>query len=486
MRHLSFFLVLFPVLLALPGEVIAQGVNGTARSYVSYLQVQALVLDSIPVGGVPGEGVQRNLPDGTPANCGEIQCVYYRSGTKESVVPLLQDVELNIWTGVTGLRAYAHVRGRSAQGDKKLWPRSQESFEALSAYVEYSRSFYRIQAGRMWQTNSLGFYNFDGGSVSVRLPKGLNFELFGGLSLVRGLNQPHHSELISSVESLEPRFDAFLGGIHARWRPVPALSTAFTYQREGTRRYDDLYAERIAGSARLLLGKVTLNGEVKYDLATRTTNLARANLSSPLGGGLRGSVEVRSYVPFFELWTIWGAFSPVGFQEVQGRLDWMSTSGRVSGHAYGSKRAYEDTDADAPPGAEIRNDGWRVAAGGRVTIREGLILGGEYRRDVGFGSSRSGGDFSLQKFVGPATYLAIQGTAFETFSEFRVGSGTVVGGGIVAETPIGPATLRGNAMLYKHTQSDRPSILDLNQTRMSLTLEIPIGRDPGLAGRGNQ
>jgi hypothetical protein len=127
-----------------------------------------------------------------------------------------------------------------------------------------------------------------------------------------------------------------------------------------------------------------------------------------------------------------------------------------------------------------------MAAGGRVTLREGLILGGEYRRDVGFGSSRSGGDFSLQQFLGRATYLAIQGTAFETFSEFRVGSGRVVGGGIVAETPIGPATLRANAMLYKHTQSERPSILDLNQTRMSLTLEIPIGRDPGLPGRGNQ
>ena len=205
---------------------------------------------------------------------------------------------------------------------------------------------------------------------------------------------------------------------------LPALSTAFTYQREGTRRYNDLYAERVAGSARLLLGRVTLNGEVKYDLATRTTNLARLNLSAPLGGGLRGTVELRSYVPFFELWTIWGAFSPVGFQEAQARLDWMSSSGRVSGHVYGSKRGYDQTDADAPSGSEIRDDGWRLAAGGRVTLRDGLILGGEYRRDVGFGSSRSGGDFSLQQFLGRATYLAIQGTAFETFSEFRVGSGT--------------------------------------------------------------
>ncbi len=83
----------------------------------------------------------------------------------------------------------------------------------------------------------------------------------------------------------------------------------------------------------MLLGKATLDGELKYDLAARTTNLARVMLSAPLGGGLRGSVELRKYVPFFELWTIWGAFSPVGFQEATGRLDWMSPSGRVSGHA---------------------------------------------------------------------------------------------------------------------------------------------------------
>jgi hypothetical protein len=483
MRHHTFLPCLLACLL-LPAQGRAQGVNGRARTYVSYLQIREFVLDSVPTGEVPGEGVQRTLPDGTPASCGELHCEYYRSGPEASVVPLLQDVELNVWTGVTGLRAYAHVRARSAQGDVKLWPRSDESFEALVAYVEYTRSFYRIQGGRMWQTTALGFYNYDGGSLSLGLPKGLDLDFYGGLSLVRGLNQPHHTDLISSVESLEPRQDAYLGGIHARWRPVPAFSAAFTYQKEGYRA-DDLYAERIAGSARILVGPATVDGEVKYDLVTKTTNLARATLTAPLGGGFRGSVELRKYVPFFELWTIWGAFSPVGFQEAKGRLDWMSSSGRVSGHVYGSRRRYEETYADAPPGYDIRDDAWRVAAGGRVAIQDELILGGEYRRDVGFGSSRSGGDLSLQRFIGRNAYLGLQGTAFETFSEFRVGSGRVVGGGIVGQTPIGPATLQANAMLYKHTQTDRPSLLDLNQARMQLTLEIPIGKDPGLAGRGN-
>jgi hypothetical protein len=402
------------------------------------------------------------------------------------VVPVIQDVELNVWTGITGLRAYTHVRARAPQGDKKFWPRSEESVEALAAYVEYTRSFYQLQAGRMWQTTALGFYNYDGGSISLRLPKGLDLDVFGGLSLVRGLNQPYHTDLISSVESLEPRMDAYLGGIHARWRPFQALSTALTYQRERVRRSDDLYSERIAGSARVLLGKATLDGELKYDLAARTTNLARLMLSAPMGGGLRGSVELRKYVPFFELWTIWGAFSPVGFQEATGRLDWMNPSGRLSGHVYGSHRAYGLTYAEAPPGYDIRDDAWRVAMGGRIALQEDFILGGEYRRDVGYGSSRSGGDLSLQRFFGRNAYLALQGTAFETFSEFRVGSGRVIGGGIVGQIPIGSATLQANAMLYKHTQIDRPSLLDLNQARMQLTLEVPIGKDPGLAGRGNQ
>lgn len=486
MRRLSLLLVIPLLQLAVFTPASAQGINGRARTYVSYFQVREYVLDSVPASTVPGEGVQRTLPDGTPVTCGDSQCQFFRTGPEASVVPILQDVELNVWTGITGLRAYAHVRGRSPQGDRKLWPRSEENFEALAAYVEYNRSFYRVQAGRIWQTNSLGFYNYDGASVALTLPGNLSVDVYGGMALVRGLNQRHSTSLLSSVESLEPRFDSFLAGINGRWRPFRALTASLTYQQEGSRRANDFYGERIAGSARLLLGPATLDGELKYDLAGETTNLARVRVSAPLVAGFRASAEYRKYVPYFELWTIWGAFSPVGFQEAQGRLDWMMSDGRLAAHLYGSQRTYEDTDVETPEGYELRDDGWRLGGGARVSLMDDLILSGEYRRDVGFGTSRSGGDISIQKFFDNSRYIALQGTAFETFSEFRIGSGEVVGGGIVGETPLGPANLQASAMYYQHTQNDRPSILNLDQTRFNIVLEVPIGRDPGEAGRRDQ
>jgi hypothetical protein len=479
-------LILIPALLAFPAHGWSQGFNGKATTYVNYLQIRDIHLDSVPIGDVAGIGSQRTLEDGTRVSCSEEYCEFYRSGDAIDVIPVLQDLELNVWTGITGLRAYAHVRARKPLGDEVIWPRSRRSFEALTAYVEYGRSRFRAQAGRIWQTTALGFYNYDGGSLTIRLPSRLDLDFFGGRSLIRGLNQPHRTELISSVEPLGPEENTYLQGVHVRWSPLSAVGGTFTYQREAMIQSHDLYAERIAGTARVLVEKATLDMEVKYDLSKEETNLARISLSRPLFAGFRGTAEVKRYTPFFELWTIWGAFSPVGYDEARARLDWMRPDGRLAGYTYGSYQKYADTHVEAPAGYEIRDNSWRWAVGGRYTVQENLTLAGEYRYDEGYGASRSGGDVSVQRSFGRDRYLAFQGTAFETFSEFQVGSGRVVGGGIQGATPLGFATVQGGAMFYKHTTEDRPGILDLNQARLNLSVEIPIGSDPGLAGRGNQ
>lgn len=472
--------------LLLPASLLGQGVNGRARTYVSYVDIQQTVLDSLPEGDVNGDGVQRSLADGTRVTCTDDFCRFFRSGSTLGVAPLIQDLELNVWTGVTGLRGYTHLRGRAPLGDDKLWPRSDKEFEALAAYLEYNRSIVRVQAGRLWQTNALGFYNFDGGSAQIRLPHGLDVGVYGGVSILRGLNQRHTSSLLSSVEPLGPTEDAYLMGVQGRWRPYPNLATSFTYQREENRDSDLLYSERVAGSARLLMDGASLDVEVKYDLATEATNLFRLAFSVPLGAGLRGTGEVKKYNPFFELWTIWGAFSPVGFKEAKGRIDWMGMGGRAGAYAYASYREYEDTDVSPAAAVLLQDESWRVGGGGRYALRDDLTLDGEYRYDVGYGASRSGGDLSLRRSFGGSTFLAITGTAFETFSEFRVGSGRVFGGGVQGSTPIGPARVQGGAMLYRHLQDDRPSLVDFDQVRLHLNLEIPIGRDPGLGERGNQ
>ncbi len=473
-------------ILLLPGLATAQGINGRARTYLSHLQIRDMVLDSVPEGTVSGEGVQRTLPDGTPLTCGEEYCQYYRSGPELGVIPFLVDLELNAWTGITGLRAYTHLRARDHLGDfRVIWPKMNEPFEALTLYVEYGRSFYRVKAGRQWQTTGLGMYNYDGGSVRMRLPHNLDVEVYGGLSLVRGLNESHYTNLISDVESLFPREDAWLGGIHVRFRPFPQVAGSFTYQREEAAGSDGLYSERIAATTRILAGPITLDGELKFDLATRQTNLAKLAASFPLDKGFSASGEVRTYTPFFELWTIWGAFSPVGFNEVRGRLDWIAPSGKLSAYTYGSHRSYEETSTQIPGSLSISDESWRWAFGSRYSILTDLTLSAEYRYDDGYGASRHGGDLSVQRFFGRSSYLALRGTAFQTFSEFRVGSGGVIGGGLQGAFPLASAKVHGSVMYYQHDQIDRPSLLDLNQLRMNLSLEIPIGGDPGLRGGGN-
>ena len=490
-RHaMSYRILLLPALLgllAIPEGADAQGFNGRARTYASAFKIRDLVLDSVPAAGVPGEGVQRFLPDGTPVTCSATSCQYFRSGEELGVIPILQDLEVNVWTGVTGLRAYAHVRGRQSVGDwRVVWPRMEEELEALAAYVEYGRSFYRVQAGRIWQTSSLGLYNYDGASAFLRLPRRVDLNVYGGLSLARGLNQLYSTDLISSVEPLGPREDAWLGGFVARWRPIPALAASLTYQREWTTHSGDLYSDRLAGSARLVLDQATVDAELKYDLAGDVVNLGRLGVTVPLGSGFTGRGEVRRYVPFFELWTIWGAFSPVGFDEARLRVDWMSPTGRISAHASGGYQKYGDTGAEPSEGYGIRDDAWRLGFGGRINLLKELTLNGEYRYQEGYGSSRHGGDAAAQWTFGRRLYLAATATAFETFSEFQIGSGRVFGAGAQGAAPVGPATLQGGIMFYKHDYIGRPSILDLNQTRGHLSLEIPFGKDPGLNGRANR
>ncbi len=263
------------------------------------------------------------------------------------------------------------------------------------------------------------------------------------------------------------------------------MAASLAYQREEATHSGDLYSERLAGSARLLWRAAALDMELKYNLATEEVNLARLGVSGPLGLGFRASGEVRRYTPFFELWTIWGAFSPVGYDEGRARLDWTSPTGTLSAFGYGAYRRYGDTRAEASEGPGIRDDGWRLGTGGRYALSRDLTLSGEYRYDEGYGASRHGGDLSLQRFFAPDLYVSLMGTAFETFSELQVGSGRVFGGGIQGGIPIGPAKLMGGAMIYKHRPTERPSRLDLNQARLNLVLEIPFGKDPGLKGGGN-
>jgi hypothetical protein len=398
-----------------------------------------------------------------------------------SAVPLIQDVEVSGWGLTTGLRAYAQLRFRAAAGDAaKFWPSSDRGFEALAAYLELDRGVVLARLGRQWKTSGLGFYNFDGATLALRPLSWLTLEGFGGRSLVRGLNEPVVNDAIAAVEPWAPEEPDWLFGAELRGRPSNWLSAGAMYQRDIRRDAAGLYGERVSGDARLRLLQATLAGNLQLDLASGQVNDGRLRLDLPRLMGLSPAVEVRHYQPYFELWTIWGAFSPVGYDEVNASALWLDPSDRLSLRVSGGRRRYGEVTGGMST-LPLRNDGWRLGTDAAFRTGDGWSLSGGYTIDVGFGASRSDQVISLRRDFG-AGYMGLSGMAFQTLDEFRVDKGRVWGGSAdVGITPMPGTRIDGSLQAYRHGERYTGGI-DWNQVRGLLRFEWTIGPEPGRRG----
>src|SRR5690606_25639915 len=104
---------------------------------------------------------------------------------------------------------------------------------------------------------------------------------------------------------------------------------AARYQREIWWDRSALVSERASfdvGSS--VLAPLQLQVGLDYDFAFDRIGKANLNVSAPVGDG-RVMLEARAsrYVPYFELWTIWGYFNPVGYHQIEGRAAWRAMDG---------------------------------------------------------------------------------------------------------------------------------------------------------------
>jgi hypothetical protein len=98
-----------------------------------------------------------------------------------------------------------------------------------------------------------------------------------------------------------------------------------------------------------------------------------------------GSIELRRHRPFFEAWTIWGAFSPVAFDEARAELTWRNSAGNIGADVRGAWRAYGETNAglESTPlktGRMASRGRRRVAAKESLAAPRGLRRGHRIRR----------------------------------------------------------------------------------------------------------
>jgi hypothetical protein len=160
----------------------------------------------------------------------------------------------------------------------------------------------------------LGTYDFDGASALLRRGS-MSYEGWAGRALVGGINDTHASGVLVAVENFPPDQDGWILGARARFRNTQGASLAAMYQRVVVADRSGVYSERAAMDGSTRLGTLSVNGAVSYDFATGAWNEARIRLATNRTSTVSVSSEIKHYVPFFELWTIWGAFSPVGYNE---------------------------------------------------------------------------------------------------------------------------------------------------------------------------
>jgi hypothetical protein len=467
----------------------AQGARVTGVTVARYIEIRPFVTDSVPRSTVVDSvGTLYRTADGLIVGCegGRAYCSYMRSDDALATIPITQDVQASAWGFGEGISMYAHVRLRTAVGEsgaaRELWPRADDELDPLAAYVEMDRSRFRGRVGRQWVTSGLGFYNFDGVSLLYRPWNAVSVDAYGGWSLARGLHEPHTGGAIAAVEDIVPDERAYIVGLEARVRPERRWAAGLLYQREIMTTREALYTERVAIDAHLLFPRGGLDIQLESDLATGDVNdlWLRGNLGLTESLGLRA--DLRRYEPFFELWTIWGAFDPGGFDEARLAAHWR-TGSPLEATIAGAYRRYHETNAGVQS-LSLRDDGWRVAADAAWRPRPRWITHGSVAVDLGFGATRTDADLGL-RWEGARADVGARVTAFQSVFELRVGTGRVVGAGLDGAVRLrDDLRVIADLALYRHADrhhdSGGPTLADWSQLRGALRVQWTVGRDPGM------
>ncbi len=488
MRFIRSGLAVLGLLVVAVGRARAQGGIIQGSSSVQFLDMRPVVTDSVPFAATDSVSTLfRRTPSGVLTNCvaGDPYCYFYKSAPRANLTALMQDLDITAWGIGPGLSVHAQLRGRTAEGDARdLWPQATQSFDVLAAYVEYDRTALLARLGRQWIASGLGMFNFDGASVDVHPMRAIGINLYGGGTLIQGLDRPLGAAALSPVEDIPPVDQSFLLGGQVQIRPSADGVMQFQYQREVRNDRGALYSERIAANAEFRFGNASVGGDATRDLATETFNDLTAHVVFNPWHGVGSRFEFRHYSPYFDLWTIWGAFSPVGYNEGTTNLTWSAPGARATFGVSGGYRAYANTYTGVA-WLPLRNSGWHVGATGSARAANAWTVQGSYDMDINFGASSTDGDLAVRWQPSSRGSLAVHGMAFQNIYEFTVGEGRVLGAGLEGAYQIAPdLRLAGDATLYRHTGKDQPDIADWNQRRVSLRLEWRVGGDPGTGGGG--
>lgn len=462
----------------LPSGLEAQGYRLRLDARVQGVAYRGLRADSVLFADVvvgPTGGYQ--TADGFFVHCqsGASHCSFYRPGAYLQGGPLVTSADLTLWgLGINGLSVRVNARAGADLGDSDVWPGTDPPLQLLEAYADYASRRVTGRLGRQLLVSRLGIIGFDGGRVMVRSQIGLEAEGYVGYGLARATALPVSSPAIDPLDEFQPQSRQLLAGGALGWAGRYGQSR-LEYQREVDRDSRQFGSERVALSGELRpFPGWTVTGGVEYDLANTWFGNADVSLRYTTAG-ITALVGARQYRPHFDLWTIWGAFSPVPYHAVNASV-WVRPLAGLELRGRGERYAYSPTETSTPL-VDVDDDGWRLGFGASFRPNSVWTLDAGYREEYGPGASSDGFEASVSAVPLAQLTLTAYGATLDRPLEFRFEDAGVDVLGLDAEWR--PSDRLRLALGGAHYREDRqrPDVsgIDWSQTRLHAAVTLFLG-----------
>ena len=486
MRH---HVVLLLGLLAVPAGLAAQGYRLRLDVRAQAVAYRGVTLDSIPVADtVSGVGGGPVTPDGIATQCvtAEPYCSFFRAGATQRSDPLSTTADLTAWgLGISGLSVHVLARGGADLGDAAVsWPGTTPALQLLEGYAEYAQPRYLIRLGRQTQAAPVGFTGFDGASATARDTRlGLEATGYLGWGLADASALPVTSAALNPLDDFQPVERQLVAGAALGYRSAP-FDVRWSYERQVDRRSKYFVSERtrVDAALRPLAGwSVTASG--MYDLAQALWGNVDLRLAwQARSDRVSASLGVSRYQPDFDLWTIWGVFSPTAYRSIDGSVTvvpWRALTIHVTGQGY----KYDPTGASAPL-VDVQSSGWRFAWDGTYALSARWTLDAGYHSEFGPGASSRGFTGGAAYALGERLNLSAHAGTLDRPLEFRLDDASVwMLGGAVDYRAAGRWSFTADATRYVESRK-RPDAagFDWNQLRLSARVSLFFGSEVRAAG----
>lgn len=391
-----------------------------------------------------------------------------------------EDLGFSAWGfGVTGLSVTGLLRARHEFSGDLSWPQYEDRLDVMLGYAELRRSALRIRLGRQNAIGGLGFAGFDGLDLHYEW-SGIWGQAYGGRSLARGLAETRRDAL-RGIEDFIPDQEAWLVGGAAGWSDARS-SLGVRYQREIWDDRSSLVSERASMDMTSRIGTVRLRGNLDYDLPFG--RVGKASLTAQRlfrEGRTMAELEARRYLPYFDLSTIWGFFSPVPYNEARVRV--ASGNREFSWRLEGGIRSY-GAPSTVTVFQPLEDQAWQVGVGAGWSPVSTLKLEAGWDLDWGTSAFLHALDLRLGWTPVESISIGLTGTSFQQFEGFRIGDGRALGFGTDLRAFLGSrVSLDGGLFVMRH-DAGRGEASDLwTQTRAWTGLRYTFGDDPAIGRR---